>query len=289
MDNINPLKKQARLSTSERIKQYKDQQEKVADFLAKNPNSPYEQKEADKIFVLHNVEVLQNCFGELFPYLRQIRSHIQNVTDQNKITAAYILLGKVSQGLLAIFELAKNGFHYEVMEIVRSSNEALDLAFYFLENEDTNSDLAKWFEGQIVGNETARKQYQKYADDTSGDQEKSYKKMPFDDVKAGIYGVLSGYTHVSYGSLLDSFDVYNQDFDFDQIAGYHYVASSSLPHVKLLVESTIIELKHFYSKFGDKETYLKLDAILKRISPDISDQKNIDELTNKVLKQMGKS
>ena len=288
MDNLNPLKKQALLSTADRIKQYREQQEKVAALLATKPDLPYQQREADKAHVLRNVQVLSSCFDEFFPYLQQLRSYIKDVTDQNKIVAAYLLFGKVSQGLLATFGLAANGFHYEVMEIVRSSQEAIDLAFYFLENEDANPDLIKWFEGKIVGNEAARKQYQKYADTADGDEEKSYKKIPFNDVKAGIYGVLSGYTHVSYASLLDSFDVFNRDFDFERIAGYHYVASSSLPYMKLLVESTIIGLKHFYAKMGNRKAYMELDAILKRLSPDINDKENIDQLTDKVMKTMGK-
>ncbi len=170
------------------------------------------------------------------------------------------------------------------MEIVRSSQEALDLAFYFLDSDDTNPDLIKWFEGKIVGNEVARKQYQKYSDN----QEKPNEKIPFDEVKAGIYGMLSSYTHVSYGALLDSFDVFNDDFDFERIAGYHYTAVSSLPYVKMLTESIIIGLKHFYAKIGDQKSYMELDVILKKLSPDISNQENIDDLTEKVLKRMGK-
>ncbi len=62
MDNINPLKKEAQLSIAERIKKYKDQQEKVKDFLNQNPNFPYEQMEADKVFILKKVEVLKKMF-----------------------------------------------------------------------------------------------------------------------------------------------------------------------------------------------------------------------------------
>ena len=88
MDNLNPLKKQALLSTADRIKQYREQQEKVAALLATKPDLPYQQREADKAHVLRNVQVLSSCFDEFFPYLQQLRSYIKDVTDQNKIVDA---------------------------------------------------------------------------------------------------------------------------------------------------------------------------------------------------------
>jgi hypothetical protein len=96
-------------------------------------------------------------WNDVMPYIRKIKSSIGDVLDHNRLTACYLLFGKVSQGFAAIFVLAKDGFHYEVMEVTRSNREALDLIALFLrETADSSALLKRWFEGEIVENVKAR-------------------------------------------------------------------------------------------------------------------------------------
>jgi hypothetical protein len=62
-------------------------------------------------------------------------------------------------------------------------------------------------------------------------------------MKAGIYGGLSKYSHVSYIALLEAYDIFHHDFDFERIAGYHWVLNSSLPYLHTEIHSVIITLK----------------------------------------------
>ena len=49
------------------------------------------------------------------------------------------------------------GFHQEVVEIVRSNREALDLIGLFLREPVNGPNLRKWFDGEIIANEKSRK------------------------------------------------------------------------------------------------------------------------------------
>src|SRR5215470_1485304 len=92
-------------------------------------------------------------------------------------------------------------------------------------------------------------------------------------MKAGMYAVLSQYSHVSYGALLEAYDVYRQDFDFERIAGYHFVRKSSLPYLRREIDGVIVALKDFYARIGDRESYLALDQLLRKHAPYMYDDK----------------
>jgi len=74
-------------------------------------------------------------------------------------------------------------------------------------------------------------------------------------VKSGIYSGLSHYSHVSYTALLDAYDVYSQDFDFDRIAGRHYALRTGVSYTRTEIHSVIIMLKVFHKMIGDRESY----------------------------------
>ena len=87
-----------------------------------------------------------------------------------------------------------------------------------------------------------------------------------------IYSGLSHYSHVSYSAILDSYDVYHHDFDFEQIAGHHYALKSSLPYVRTEIHSVLIILKAFYLSLGDRESYLRVDGLLRKYAPTYYDE-----------------
>jgi hypothetical protein len=67
--------------------------------------------------VAEQVQALAEMWGEVLPYIRKIKSFVSDVLAANRLSACYLLLGKVSQGMEAIFVLAKGGFHNEVMRL----------------------------------------------------------------------------------------------------------------------------------------------------------------------------
>jgi hypothetical protein len=161
----------------------------------------------------------------------------------------------------ALFVLAREGFHYEVMEVVRSNREALDLVVLFLQEPADGPLLKRWFDGQIVKNARARDAFEAFIAEMS---RATNIPVSVRGLKLDIYGALSRYSHVSYAALLDAYDVYHQDFDFDRVAGYHYVRTSSLPFVREEIRSATIGLKGFYAWIKDGDAYRALDAILQR-------------------------
>ncbi len=278
----NPVTRAVTDLVRERIQQYKAQQESIKAFIEANPDTPEREKEENRKQTATAIARLEELYGEVFPYIRKIRSFVSEVLDQNRLTAVYFLFGKVSQGLRAIFLLAQGGFHYEVMEIVRSGREALDLIALFLREAENSPLLKKWFEGEIIENEKARAAIEKLLG--QGNQ-KMRIPLSVRDMKAGIYSTLSKYSHVSYGALLESYDVFKADFDFDRSAGFHYVQASSLSYVKREMTGLIVGLKDFYSTVGDPQSYKELDTILRKYAPEMFDEsqreKRIDDMQRK--------
>lgn len=272
MNKKNPMKDILSQSMEARIEQYRSQVERVQSFIKREPEYAQKQRIARQVGIDQGIEDLEIIFNEVLPFIKIIRSSFDDLLVQNKTTACYFLFGKISQTINAILLLAKKGFHYEIMELIRSNQEAVDLIHLFLEDKD-NSSLKKWFKGEIVGNRLSRDSAKKFLNPkevTETDEE-----VPIDTMMAGVYGVLSKYNHVSYMALLDSYNVFEQDFDFNQNAGSHYVMVSSIPYVKNSLSGIIIALKHFYQISGDKKAYSELTKILARHYPEVHDGKKL--------------
>src|SRR5215471_16672009 len=131
-------------STAERIKRYIAQEEMVDQILRLYPDYANQEKEKDRESILNQVRELEGHFELILPFIKKIRSYILKVTDQNRTTACYFLLGKVSNSFRALFLLAREGFSYEVVEITRGIQESLDLVHLFLYEEENSPNLQKW-------------------------------------------------------------------------------------------------------------------------------------------------
>jgi hypothetical protein len=251
-------------TTADRVKQLLEQEKEMERIRKLHPNWPNQEREENRKSVLQKIQELEGFFDLVSPFITNIKSYISKTMDQNRITACYFLFGKTSQSFHAIFLLAREGYSYEVMEILRGITESLSLVHIFLDEEEDSSNLKKWFSGQIIDNSIARAAHDKFLNQQAPDTES---QIPFKEVQAHIYRLLSHYSHISYGALLDSFDVYNRDFDFQKIAGFHYLNKSGLSFVRGIMESAVIALKHFYRIAGDMATDGQLNAVLVQLAP----------------------
>ena len=253
----------------DRVLKYRRQRDTLRAYVERDPTIPIREKQSNSEQLLIQVQKLSDMWNEVLPYIRKIRPLIDDVLGHNRLVACYLLFGKVSQGLAAIFMLLRNGFHYEVIEIIRSNREALDLIRLFITEPEGSAQVKRWFAGDIVKNAKARevadRQLREFAEMTKVTQS-------LEGVQDGIYSGLSHYSHVSYSAILDSYDVYHQDFDFEQIAGHHYALKSSLPYVRTEIHSVLIVLKGFYLSLGDRESYLRVDALLRKYAPTYYDE-----------------
>jgi len=134
----------------------------VEDILRSNPDYPKQEKEENRKAVLHQVPEMESFFELIFPHIKYIRSYVSKVTDQNRVTACYLLFGKVSQSFRALFLLARDGFSYEAVELIRGIQESLDLIHLFLSEEENSPNLKTWFSGDIVENCIARKSKEEF-------------------------------------------------------------------------------------------------------------------------------
>ncbi|MBF0566033.1 MAG: hypothetical protein HQK89_12395 [Nitrospirae bacterium] len=154
----------------------------------------------------------------------------------------------------------RGGFHYEVMELLRSITESADLIVHFMSGNDANPDLKKWFAGKTISNAETRKAMH---DLTNEKLDKPGVIVPMGDMKASIYSNLSLYIHISYAALLESYSVFSKDFDFDRVVGFHRVQAESSLYAQEVMEVTIMALEFFYKRIGDNESQEKLYSIFK--------------------------
>jgi hypothetical protein len=254
----------------DRVLKYRRQRDTLRAYVERDPTIPIREKQSNSEQLLVQVQKLADMWNEVLPHIRKIRPLIDDVLGHNRLVACYLLFGKVSQGVAASFLLLKNGFQYEVIEIIRSNREALDLIRLFIPEPEGSAQVKRWFAGEIVKNARARevadRQLREFAEMTKVTQS-------LEGVQDGIYSGLSHYSHVSYGAILDLYDVYHQDVDFEQIAGHHYALKASLPYVRTEIHSVLIVLKAFYLSLGDRESYLRVDALLRKYAPTYYDEK----------------
>ena len=278
----NPLKEEMAQSLKERVQKYRNDQARVQEHLQKNPNAPEEQRNHDRKIISIGVARLESVFEQILPFISRIRNLIIDPLEQSKLAASYLLLGKIAQTWRAVFLLMRDGFHYETMELIRSIYEAKGLVFVFMNGDNESSDLTKWLSGEIIANERARAKMHEYM---NTDAAHAGVVLPIRDMMDGVYAGLSKYSHASYAAILDSFDVYQRDFDFEKTASLHYVRSSSIPYAANELEGTIVILKGFYQVLGDTESYKKLDQILRQIAPEMYNKTAIKQTTEAMIKK----
>jgi hypothetical protein len=186
---------------------------------------PSRQRDNNRKIAEKYAEAMDSKIKTLEPLIRSLRSHIDYIGDPDKYVAAYLLIGKSFASLKAVMILTRQGFSFQIVEIVRSSIESLNLAALFLEDGQEKL-LKKWFAGEIVGNRTAREVMDAAVNKMNRESGKG--SLPMKDALSDVYSIYSEYTHSGYSALFDYIDVFKEDFDFEQ-----YIQFPPAPPVKL--------------------------------------------------------
>lgn len=235
---------------------------------------PARQMEADKTSISQYSKKIEDILPEIKELLSLFNKHIPNIWDQDKFTASYLLICKAFGEIKPILTIAKEGSNHEVVELARSGIEALDLSFLFLE-EKNGAYLKRWLNGDIIPNVEARKMYDKIIN-----AERVKNKaidLPLKDVKSDVHWVYSQFTHNSYSALLESVDVFYQDYDFKKYSGFHYTARE-LHLIDNLVENILLSLKEVFLKLNDVNGFVQTDKLMKKLGYVNMSVKDIDEL-----------
>ena len=162
--------------------------------------------------------------------------------------------------LKSVAILARQGYSYQTVEIIRSSMESLSLAALFLEDGQENL-MKQWFGGKIVGNKKTREVLNAVVNNVnqaSGDE-----PLPFKEALSDIYSIYSFYTHSGYSALFDYIDMFKEDFDFEQSAQFHY-NRENIHLIDNLYVNILLELKNYYIHAKDEESLIKVEALLSR-------------------------
>jgi len=219
---------------------------------------PLKEKEKNQRIINQHTDALDKKIKLLEPLIRHLRKHIDYIGHPDKFVAAYLLIGKSCMSLKASLLLDKHGFSYQMVEIVRSSIESLNLASLFLEDEKDKY-VKQWFEGKIIRNEVARDELGKAINAMNKALERE--AVPMKAALSDIYSIYSEYTHSGYSALFDYIDVFKEDFDFKQYSQFHY-GKQYLHLINNLYVNVLLGLKNFYERANDEDYLAKVEELL---------------------------
>lgn len=206
-------------------------------------------------------------------------NYIKHIWDQNAITAVYLLIGKAYGNLETMISLAKEGRNFEIIELARSGHESLDLAFLFLE-EGQEKRLESWFKGEIIENKKARETLHR----ALNSENIPNKNLPMYDLKTTVYNTYSLYTHSSYAALLDSIDVFHEDFDYERVSGFHWTLRNFDVTIGNLTIGLLLELKNIFTKYKNLEGIVKADRLLAKMGNYKASEEEIKDIIEKYNK-----
>lgn len=238
---------------------------------------PFREKERNRQVAENYADTLEDKIKELEPLIRSLRSHIDYIGDPDKFVAAYLLIGKSYMSFKAVVVLVRQGYSFQIVEIVRSSIESLHLADLFLE-EGQEKLVQQWFNGKIIGNKTARKVLNTVINKMS--QANGGQPIPMEEALSDIYSIYSSFTHSGYAALFDFIDVFTDDFDFQQHSQFHY-NRKNFHLIDNLYTNILLGLKNYYIRAKDEENLVKVEKLL---SNEIGSFASPEEIRNELAR-----
>ncbi len=221
---------------------------------------PSRQKEKNRRIAESYADDLDKKIKVINPLIRSLRSHIDYIGDSDKFVASYLLIGKAYTSLKAVSILVRQGFSFQIVEIVRSSIESLSLVALFLE-EGQEKLLEQWFNGGIISNRMARDVMNAAVNKVN--QASGGGSLPVKEALSDVYSLYSSYTHSGYSALFDFIDVFTEDFDFGQHSQYHY-NQENLHLIDNLYVNILLELKNYFIRAKDEDNYKKVQTLLSK-------------------------
>ena len=277
MKTANTLKQEQELEERiiKRIQKIKERKGYYA-FLS-DISLPEREKETKKNKIIKHIDL----FAAKLPAIKTIvmsikKNYVPHIWEQNAITAVYLLTAKAYGDLETLILFAKQGRNFEIIELARSGQESLDLAFLFLESGQEER-LNNWFKGKIIPNRIAREALHKIINS----ENPSSPVIPMYELKTHIYNIYSLYTHSSYAALLDTVDVFHEDFDYKGMSGFHYTLKNLDIAINNLAISLLLELKNIFTKYQNLESINEVDKLLEQMG----NYKASPEEINKILEQ----
>jgi len=234
-----------------------DQRGQTELLLQQDPGLPARERERSCSLISDQIKETKNLLEACTPYVSKMRSLVPEITDRTLEAACYLLFSQALQNFHAILLLAPEGFHHQIVELLRGIREAIDLTALFMCEGLSSAHLKKWFKGEIISNDAARRALDRFINEGRNDL------VPVAETKSGIYGGFSQFNHMSYIGLLESINPFSRDFDASRDAGLHFSAAAGLSGSASQLRSMVVALKQFYALRGDGNSFRELDQIFR--------------------------
>ena len=232
--------------------------------LLQNPDILRIMKERNKLEADRLLSRLRGQYGELFPFVKNIKLHIKDITEETHVCAAYLLLCHIFDNWHSCFILFENGRSSASGNLIRTIKEGIMQVELFavdsLSEDRTNLD--KWFSGDIIQHGTGRKKVGEYFDKYLPSSE-----VDMTELSSQIYQIESQVSHNAYVSILELVSPFTEDYDFDGYNGYYRILAW-LRYAAGSLEATNIALKMVYATVAkDDESFKKINEILVKYNP----------------------
>ena len=211
--------------------------------LKNNPNFLIDQQNRNKNEIDQKLSRLRDQYTELLPFVKEIKKHIKDITEETHICAVYLSLCFAFLNWNSLFLLAEYGENLAAQSLIRVIRESLGLAELFaIEfSEKKEKYLNKWYSGKIIvhriGREKRSKYFNKYLPHLYLDTEK---------LEAQLYQIESQVIHSSYEPILECISPFTEEFDFEEHAGFHRTNFEILEYAKHIMNLTNTTLQFVY-------------------------------------------
>lgn len=227
--------------------------------LKENPDLIEKDREASVREIELKLPLLEQHFNELFPFIKELRSHIADITEETHTSAVYLLLAHACQDWNSLFALARLGDYgsFAFIRLIKESVAQSDL-FVLDSRSGERKNIDKWFAGEIIGHEACRTAQDNFM------QESGLVAGTMKNIAKRIYHMESLVIHGSYVSMLESVSPFTEDFDYGGRTQY-FRTSKGLDYARGTMDAMNISLKLAYLYLiKDSKKYDELDEILKR-------------------------
>lgn len=237
-----------------------------------------EEKAKDLEEIQKKITGFQTIHSQVKTHIKRLRELVPDITEQTVLCAVYLIYGKVLQTWEAIFLLSSKGYNFEIMELTRSISEDIDLikVFYLDKNQ---KHLKKWFEGSIIDHKVARELEDEFIREAKLKVIEEHNLSPY-DLATEVHSTYSKYTHCSYAAILDSVDVFNEDFDWNRYANTHYTLNN-IHVLESAMTQLLLSLKMTYLELRDIENLEEIEGILTNFAG-VLDENSLKNIIHKI-------
>lgn len=216
---------------------------------------------------------------EISPYIKDLRWHINDISEETAINANYLIFSSVIQKFHSIIILANEWQYSSIIILLRNIEEGILQCNVFSQEyfNNENENLRNWYLWKIISHSVWRELISSTinSDDTDIKGLKSY-----------IYQMTSQFAHNWYVSVLESISPYTEDFDIDWVTPY-YRTISSLKSAFRSMDNLVIALKSSYMYLlKDFSKYDEIDRILLKYNPDLW---KVESMNNNIKDMFPKS